>query len=82
MKINKNIAVSDSGFMFNPGTGESYSLNPIGAKIIELIKLENNYDQIYSFLLDEYETNPSVCEKDLQDFLDHLQHYQIVELQN
>ena len=82
MKINKNIAVSDSGFMFNPGTGESYSLNPIGAKIIELIKSEKTYEQIMAVIMAEYETSDAICEKDLQDFLQHLEHYQIIEIKN
>ena len=38
MKLKKNIAISDSGFLFNPSTGDSYSVNPIGTEIIELLK--------------------------------------------
>ena len=33
MKIKTNIALSDSGFLFNPSTGDSYSVNPIGQEI-------------------------------------------------
>ena len=40
MKMRKNIAVSDSGFIFNPGTGDSFSTNPIGMEIISMIKEE------------------------------------------
>ena len=38
MKIKKNIAISDSGFIFNPSTGESFTVNPIGVEIITLLK--------------------------------------------
>ncbi len=30
MNVKKDIAISDSGFVFDPTTGESYSVNPIG----------------------------------------------------
>ena len=35
MRLKKNIAVSDSGFVFNPTTGDSYSLNPVGKEILQ-----------------------------------------------
>jgi len=38
MNIKKNIALSDSGFIFNPSTGESFSMNPIGLEIITMLK--------------------------------------------
>lgn len=79
MKINKNIAVSDSGFMFNPGTGESYSVNPIGIRIFELLKQDKSVEEINKTILNEFEISPTTCEKDVSDFIGHLQHYQLVE---
>jgi hypothetical protein len=38
MRIKKNIAISESGFIFNPAVGDSYSTNPIGAEIIKMLK--------------------------------------------
>ncbi|MBM3918427.1 MAG: hypothetical protein FJ344_02830 [Sphingomonadales bacterium] len=32
IKINKNIAISESGFIFNPGTGNSFSTIPNGLR--------------------------------------------------
>ncbi len=46
MKIKPNIAVSDSGFVFNPDTGESFTVNPIGVEIINLLKESNNTSEI------------------------------------
>ena len=40
MKIKKDIAVSDSGFIFNPATGESFNVNVTGAAIINHLKKE------------------------------------------
>jgi len=38
MRVRKNIATSDEGFLFNPTTGDSFSTNAIGAEIILLMK--------------------------------------------
>ena len=38
MKLRKNVAVSEAGLLFNPVNGESYSLNPIGVDILNLIR--------------------------------------------
>ena len=37
MKLKKNIAVSETGFLFDPNTGESYNLNNTGQLIIKLL---------------------------------------------
>ena len=37
MKIKKNIALSDTGFVFNPGNGDSFSVNPIGLEILKIL---------------------------------------------
>ena len=38
MKIHSNLAVSDSGFIFNPSNGDSFSTNTVGAELIRLLK--------------------------------------------
>jgi len=38
MRIKDNIAVSASGLIFNPDTGESFTVNPMGAEIISKLK--------------------------------------------
>jgi len=38
IKLKNNIAVSNSGFVFNPTTGDSFSVNPIGEFMIQLLK--------------------------------------------
>ena len=42
MQIKSKLAISSSGFVFDPTTGDSYSLNPIGAEIANLIKEETH----------------------------------------
>ncbi len=68
MKINKNIALSDSGFVFNPGTGDSFSTNPIGLEIIKLLKEGKGITEIKMHLLKEYAIDETTLEKDYYDF--------------
>jgi len=78
MQVNKNIAISDSGFIFNPSTGDSFSANPIGLEIIRLLKEEKSKESILSELSEKYAADQSTIEKDINDFLLMLSTYQLV----
>jgi len=82
MNINKNIAVSDSGFVFNPTTGESYSVNPIGVEIIEMLKQEKSIDEINQVLISRYNADIVTIDKDVSDFIILLKLYSLIENQN
>lgn len=69
MNINKNIAISDSGFLFNPSTGDSFSANPIGKEIITLIKEGNSLSEVVQQIHLKYAVDQDTVEKDLADFL-------------
>ena len=69
MKLNKNIAVSESGFIFKPTTGDSFSSNTIGAAIIEMLKADKKAKEITKAICEKYEVDASSFEKDLEDFM-------------
>lgn len=69
MKIKKNVAISESGFIFNPTTGDSFSTNPIGLEIIRMLKEEKSKDEIRKTILGKYVTDESTFEKDYYDFV-------------
>lgn len=77
MKIRKNIAISESGFVFNPVTGESYTVNPIGTEIIQLLNEGMETEQITISLCDKYLVDRHTFEKDLSDFVGMLEHHHI-----
>jgi hypothetical protein len=78
MKINKNIAVSETGFVFNPGSGESFTVNTTGTELLNLIIKEKTYEEIKDFFLLKYDTNLSTFDQDYQDFVDLLQKYNLL----
>ncbi len=78
MKINKNIAVSDNGFIFNPLSGDSFSTNPIGQEVIRLMKEQKTKEEIVKLLAQKYNSEDSNIEKDLVDFFQMLLSYQLI----
>ncbi len=79
MKINKNIAISDSGFVFNPVNGESFSVNPIGAEIINLMKTGQAYDEIEQSLMNKYSVEITTFERDYFDFIGLLKQHNLID---
>lgn len=79
MKIKKNVALSDSGFLFNPSTGDSYSVNPLGKKVIELAQEGKSEMEIKAYILDEYMVDDDTVEKDLYDFRNMLKTHKLIE---
>ncbi len=79
MKLIKNIALSDTGFVFNPTTGDSFSVNPIGLSILRDFKDKKSEAQIKSRLLDEFQTDKETIEKDLYDFMKMIEQLNLTE---
>ena len=77
--IRTNIAISDSGFIFNPSTGDSYSVNPLGQEIISLIRGGKSEESIFEHILGNYHVERPAAEKDLADYLNMLKNYKIAE---
>jgi len=79
MKIKKNIALSDSGFVFDPSSGDSFSTNPIGLEIIKLFKEGKSIENIKNELLSKYMTDETTLEKDIYDFIQMLVKLNVAE---
>ena len=47
-KVFDNLAVSESGFLFSPLTGESFTLNPIANMILHYLKTGKTLTEIKS----------------------------------
>ncbi len=79
MNINKNVAVSDSGFVFNPTTGESFSANPIGTEIIEMLKQGKTQEEIKDNILENYNTEQDIVDKDVFEFYELLKQFSLLD---
>lgn len=79
MKISSSIAISETGFIFNPNTGESFSVNPIGRQIIQLINQGKDLNEIKKEITGQYEVDEITFEKDYSDFIKMLEYNSLTE---
>lgn len=79
MLLKKNIALSESGFIFNPSTGDSYTVNKIAAEILESLKANIPLAAIRAQLLKQYDIDEKSLDEDLNDFFGHLRQLRLAE---
>ncbi|MBL7722132.1 MAG: PqqD family protein [Chitinophagaceae bacterium] len=79
MHLKKNIATSESGFIFNPSTGDSYAANPVAADILELLKQGTAPSSVKEQLLEKYRVDPFRLEQDWDDFINQLKQANLLE---
>jgi PqqD family protein of HPr-rel-A system len=78
MKLHR-VAISDEGFIFDPETGNSYTVNSTGLFIIEKLKEGKSEEEILKLLLQEFDVSEEEARRDLIDFLEQLRLYGLVE---
>lgn len=61
-------------------TGIYYGLDPVGARIWELIQQPTEVSSIVSQLLDEYDVNPEECQQDVIALLSQLLERALIEV--
>jgi hypothetical protein len=76
--LNSNIAISETGLVFNPTTGESFAVNEIGLEILRLLKENKSKEEICKTIQEAYETDYTTSERDVNDFLHSLVRNQIL----
>lgn len=82
MNLKNNIAVSESGFVFNPATGESFSVNPVGLQMLNLLRQGLSEEQIVNGIDREFQAEKFNIERDLQDFIDIMKQYHLMQDEN
>ena len=79
MKLKKNIATSEAGLIFNPGSGDSFSVNSIGSEILSRLKDDKTTEEIIGYISSRYDVERVQLEKDMDDFLSQLSDYNLLE---
>ncbi len=79
MRIKKNIATSENGFIFNPATGDSFSGNAIASEIILAMKTGTTAEQIKQDLLAKYEVSTDQLDRDWEDWIVQLREANLLE---
>lgn len=79
MRLKKNIATSEAGLIFNPGTGDSFSVNNTGAEILTMLKDNKRQEEIIEYLSSKFDVEKIQLEKDMDDFIYLLSDYNLLE---
>lgn len=79
MKIKKNIAISESGFLFDPATGESFTFNPTGLEIFNYLKENKSLEEIKEIITSKYDVDNLNFERFFFDFTSMLNQYQLID---
>ncbi len=79
MVLRKNIAVSENGFVFDPSTGDTYTLNDTALEIIELLKSGKNHNEIVTVLMGKYESEKPLIERYLLEFFEEMKSFNLIE---
>ena len=70
-KLNR-LAINDEGFIFDPETGSSFTVNQTGLFILKLLKEGKSQEEIVEALTQEFDVSREEAARDLIDFLEQL----------
>ncbi len=78
MNIKENIAISETGFVFDPTEGESFTTNETGKIILKLLLQGKTKDEIKGYFLENFEVDELSLENDLNDFIQMLKNEHLI----
>ena len=64
----KRLAINESGFIFDPVNGRSFTVNQPGLAMLNLMVQENSIPDIIEKLVSEWQVEPGQAERDLLEF--------------
>ncbi len=79
MKIKAELKVNETGFLFDPTTGESYSLNEMGTIYFNWMSEGKSFEDVKSQIIKEYDVDETTFEKSFMDFKSRLKNLRLIE---
>lgn len=68
----QRLALSDSGFVFDPVTGNSFTVNATGLAILRGLQKGSALAPLLAGLAEEFEVDAPTAERDVVEFAGHL----------
>ncbi|QJA07012.1 PqqD family protein [Thermosulfurimonas marina] len=78
MKLSR-LAISDEGFVFDPETGNAYTVNETGLLVLKALREGKSPPEIAQALSEKYEISPGAALRDIEEFLEILRRYHLWE---
>lgn len=69
----KRLALSESGFVFDPVSGQSFTVNETGLIILRLAQHEEELSPLVEKLAEQFDASIIEIKRDAQDFINRLQ---------
>ena len=69
----------DELVMMSVEHGQYYGLAGVGPRVWELIEAPRTFEELVEQILEEFEVEREVCEKDMLKFLEQMEHLGLVE---
>lgn len=76
----KSLVINESGFTFDPFTGETFTLNETGAMIIRHLREDVSLDKISEELTKTFKVDPADAYTDILEFRNKLVIYGLLEV--
>lgn len=74
-----SLALSDTGFLFDPITGHTYTLNRSGCDLLRLMRDGVAEGELATRLAKKYDVTEAEAERDCQQFLRQLRDYRLLD---
>ena len=71
MVLNR-LAISESGFLFDPVSGHSFTVNETGLAILRALQTNHHLDALREALTSAYDVDEAALDRDLLEFLGSL----------
>ncbi|RKZ78496.1 MAG: PqqD family protein [Candidatus Parabeggiatoa sp. nov. 1] len=72
------LAVNEEGFVFDPQTGESFTVNETGKVILKALSETDDKEKIAEKLTETFDVSHPEAQADVRDFFDHMRAYQLL----
>jgi AcrR family transcriptional regulator len=67
-EITQRLALNDSGFVFDPESGRSFTANAVGLYILRFLQEHQDTDQILDSVLSDFDVDRNDAERDITEF--------------
>lgn len=64
----RRLAVSESGFVFDPMSGHHFTVNETGIEILRYLQKEQDFSELLTLLAQEYRVGTKELERDVLEF--------------
>ena len=71
-ELYRRLALSENGFVFDPVSGQSFTVNETGIELLHLLQQSTDLQKAQKALVDIYDAQPNELERDINDFTSSL----------